>query len=912
MTRYYIFLLVVLLASGQAYAQPTVLDNKINDGIFAGGSATQLRKAAEKATEQGDHFAAMKYYEQALLKDTTEANLLAYADAAERVFGYEQAVEAYRTVVLRGYPRSTQAEFRMAGVYYKLGRYEEAGALYDRIALGTSSPELKAAAVKGTEDAIWAIGSQKDSEYEISIEHLGESINTESSEFGPLKVGDTLYFSSLRAPFDDDKHRPERVLGKVLLNVTKAGSNYTNLSEINKPSEFTAHTAFNAAGTQMYYNICKYETGGEVVCDLYLRAKDEKGAWSEPVKLPEIINTPGKSTTQPSIGFDKLTGQEVLFYVSDKDGGKGGRDIYSINILADGSYGLPSALTAINTTQDDVTPFFHKNTGVLYFSSNGHRSLGGYDIYRTRGSGLTWSEPDHIAAPINSSSNDLYYTVTDNGYDAYFASNRPGSLYYDTVGCCYDLYRADLFKPEAIVQTYHRVTGAQLTGTRLQIIPITDTKVNPSQQDLEGFERNVEVGLAQSYRLIVDKPGFDTDTLEFTTDKNPWREPLVKKLYLQPMQVELIANSFERATKAALYGTTFEFTDLGLVTSEGTLATVKSEAERFQRENVANTVNTFARRLEFNHRYMVLVRKDGYTIDSVTVSTEGLTKSTTITRDLFLAKGGLAFEALSYDASTGYHLSGVRFRLVERPGIIQDERTIEASNQFLSGIGYSRSYCVVAEKEGFSADSTCFTTNDLSRTEMTKITKKLYLRPAGLFPLVVYFDNDEPSKRSNATVTKKTYDVTYQDYVSRRSAFEQQSPDGVVAIGDFFEREVKAGWDKLNALHSIILKELQSGNVVELEVNGYASPRAKSDYNRKLTSRRSSSIYNHFEQAQGGAFRQYMQTNKLVFVPVPQGEETAQPGISDSIPDEKNSIYTVAASRERRATIKQMRVIPRK
>jgi hypothetical protein len=911
MNRQFLISTLFLLSFGFAMAQPTVLENKVNDGNYAGGSVASIIKAAEEAKDKGDHFTAFKYYEAALQKDSSEANFMAYGAAAEHMFGFEQAIAAYQQVIMRGMPRAQKAEFQLAGIYYQQARYEEAGALYDKIALDATSL-LSGDAKKRSEDCIWAANVKNDSDFEIPVNRLGESINTEFSEFAPFPVGDSLYFSSLRFPRDDDKHKPARVLGKVLVNISAQGGNYTNITEINKTLEFTAHTAFSRDKNSMYYTICDYANvnSGDIVCQIYKRNRDAKGGWSEPERLPDVVNTPGKSTTQPSIGYDKLAGHEVLFFVSDKTGGKGQRDIYSSLILADGTYGVPQNLSDINTEKDDITPFYHQTTGDLYFSSNGLRTLGGYDIFKTKSDGMKWAMPDFLPAPINSCSNDLYYALSDNGLDAYFASNRVGSLYYDTIGCCYDLYKADLFRPEVIVQTYHRETKAQLTGTQIQILPVQDMSASQSTYDLDGFERNLEVGMARTYRVIASKNGYDTDTLTFTTDKDPWRQIRYEKLYLTPMRVNLIADSYNRFDKSALNGTTFEFTDLGLVTAAGTLASVKSEAERTQRENLTETSNRFARSLEFNHRYMVLVRKNGYTIDSVMVSTEGLTKTTTISKDLFLAKGGLAFEALSYDASTGFNLNGVSFRLVEKASGSADARTLDASNLFTSQIAFGKAYCVVAEKAGFSPDSVCFNTNNLSTIDFTKITKKLYLRPAGLFPVVVYFDNDEPNKRTNAKSTKKAYGNTYEDYVTRRSQFEQNSPDGAEAIASFFEKDVAGGWLKLQKLNSIILAELQSGKIVELEISGYASPRAQSDYNRNLTQRRTSSVENHFEKSDSGVFATYIKSGKLRFVPTPNGEENAQSGISDSIPDEKNSIYTVAASRERRAQVTNMRILP--
>jgi tetratricopeptide (TPR) repeat protein len=899
------FSLLTLVAIAQGPS--TVLENKVNDGNFAGGSPAALKKAAEKAAQEGDLFAAMKYYQIALTKDSSEANLLAFAHAAESVFGYDEAIGAYKTVIQRAYPQATMAEFKLAGIYFKQGRYEEAGALYDKIALSATG-EQAAQAKKMADDCIWAETAQSNSDLDIKINHLGEEVNSEYSEFAPLKLADTLYFSSLKFPFESDKHKPQRLLSKVLKNVTSPTSNNTDVSVINRGQDFTAHTSLNLAGNTMYYTICSYTSAGEVDCQIYRKMRLENGNWSDAEKLNESINTPGSSTTQPNIGFDRLTNQEVLFYVSDRTGGKGERDIWSASILADGTFGQPVNLSSINTDKDDITPFYHRNTGVLYYSSNGLQSLGGYDIYRVRGNGLTWSEPDHLVAPINSSSNEIYYTLTDDGYNGYFASNRPGSLYYDTIGCCYDIYHADMYKPELVLMPFHKITGESLTGTRLILIP---TKPENENRDLivEGIEHKLNPALGETYTAIFEKEGFESDTLVFVTANDPWKELRREKLYLTPSSINLIAYSFEKASEAVLNGTTYTFEDLGLVTSEGTLATSKSTEEKFERKTLAPDLNTFSKKLEFNHRYRIYMKKDGYTVDSVLVSTEGMKKSQTIIKNLFLGRGGLILEGFAHNKFTGESLPGVTFSVFEDPNLLLDRKTNDTNNDYHSGIAFGKSYMLIAQKEGFESDTVRFTSNNYSPTEFSKITKKLYLRPAGLFPVILYYDNDEPTKRTTSRMTSKSYEKTYFDYQSRKSAFQQTSPDGGSEITDFFDNRVKEGWERLQELSTIILKELQSGSIVELEVSGFASPRANSNYNRNLTSRRIVCISNHFRQFQNGVFRPYIDKNKLRFVTVPQGEELAPQGISDIIADEKNSIYSVAASKERRAQIVRMNIL---
>ena len=123
-------------------------------------------------------------------------------------------------------------------------------------------------------------------------------------------------------------------------------------------------------------------------------------------------------------------------------------------------------------------------------------------------------------------------------------------------------------------------------------------------------------------------------------------------------------------------------------------------------------------------------------------------------------------------------------------------------------------------------------------------------------PLALYFDNDEPDKRTRRTSTKKSYETTYLRYYDRKGEYQREyarplSEDDVaeaeLLIDDFFEQKVKKGYDFLFRFSEILLQRLEAGEEVEIFIKGFTSPRAKSDYNLALSKRRISSLRNHFD-----------------------------------------------------------------
>jgi tetratricopeptide (TPR) repeat protein len=186
-----------------------------------------------------------------------------------------------------------------------------------------------------------------------------------------------------------------------------------------------------------------------------------------------------------------------------------------------------------------------------------------------------------------------------------------------------------------------------------------------------------------------------------------------------------------------------------------------------------------------------------------------------------------------------------------------------------------------------------------------------------LLPLKVYFDNDEPDKRTYKTRTIKSYTQSYNEYILRESVFYDKYVEGLsleyrsealANLVGFFNNDVRKGYADLQTASFMILSNLELGKNITIQVKGYTSPRAKSTYNQNLAQRRTSSLLNYFNQFLDGAFLSYIQSGQLRIIELPIGETTAPTDISDSLTDEKNSIYSPGASEERRAEVVAVKI----
>jgi tetratricopeptide (TPR) repeat protein len=185
-------------------------------------------------------------------------------------------------------------------------------------------------------------------------------------------------------------------------------------------------------------------------------------------------------------------------------------------------------------------------------------------------------------------------------------------------------------------------------------------------------------------------------------------------------------------------------------------------------------------------------------------------------------------------------------------------------------------------------------------------------------PIALYFENDCPDPKSKAEQTTLNYEETFVQYQQQFPAYlkgVQQSRDSETALAlstelqRFFDQEVLKGMQDLAIFREQVWQQLQQGMEVSILVQGFASPLAKSDYNVHLTKRRIDAIKNYFEEVDNGKFAAYMQGDqaRLLFVEVPMGEFQAKKEVSDNYYDQRNSVYSAAASKERRIEIIELR-----
>ncbi len=260
------------------------------------------------------------------------------------------------------------------------------------------------------------------------IHKMNANINTEFPEYLPILSPDmnTLYFTrriQQREDFYKSSRQPD---GKWALPVLDEWWN-TQLNE--------GAISFSADGNTAIYTRCGInENIGE--CDLYESIWDGQ-VWSKPKNLGPIINSEFWDS-QPSLSADG----RFLFFVSNRHGGFGGKDIWYAKKDSKGQWNPPqNAGPIINTILDEVTPFIHPDGLNLYFSSEGHPGFGGLDVFRSSLQADNWSNPENIGKQINTKKDESCLTVAFDGKTAHYSQIYPDP---ETKSMVADLYEVEL------------------------------------------------------------------------------------------------------------------------------------------------------------------------------------------------------------------------------------------------------------------------------------------------------------------------------------------------------------------------------------------------------------------------------------------------------------------------------------
>jgi outer membrane protein OmpA-like peptidoglycan-associated protein len=255
----------------------------------------------------------------------------------------------------------------------------------------------------------------------VAIENAGSNVNTKFHEYSPLisADGNTMIFTSNRSE-DDYKIKSGTNFEDIYLSY-KTGGTWGPPRKISANINSKFHDAAASLSPDEKTLFLYYEDGaGDIYTSTF-----ENGGWSKPTPLNKNINTPMFWETSACVSADG----KKLFFTSNRPGGKGELDIYMSELDANGNWGKAVNLgPTINTPAHEDSPFIHPDGVTLYFSSDGHPTMGSNDIFKSEFKNGKWTKPVNLGYPVNSIEYDGFFSISRDKKTAFYSTIREEGL----------------------------------------------------------------------------------------------------------------------------------------------------------------------------------------------------------------------------------------------------------------------------------------------------------------------------------------------------------------------------------------------------------------------------------------------------------------------------------------------------
>lgn len=528
-------MLILLTSSIQAFAQ----------------TPYQYVARGDKELLDGYPQSAQFYYKKALGIDTfmVEANFkMGEAYRAQR--NYKRAAKSYeRCAELDDKDEFPEALFWKGMMLKQIGEYSLAKrSLQHFLAIYNLRDDFYRGARDEITSCDWAMQHLNDTAF-FSVFTPDTGLNTIHAEMSPTWLDtNTLYFSTMRYESDEVK-KNESVFVEMKKAVRDTAGWVIEPLDVLVMDEsmHVGNGSFSSDSSQFFYTKCSDPSN----CEIFRIRKNDSG-WSDPERLGSPINENGSTNTQPVLS--SFNGEDILYFVSDRNSGKGGFDIWYVPFKnGEPTTRLRNAGTRINTKGNEITPWFDPADTTFYFSSNRHNGFGGYDVFKSKGEPGRSNPIENAGTELNGPADDYYFRFNKKDSLGYFASNRiSGVKESGNETCCNDLYKIRIAPiPEDTIAPPLPIDTLDSIAPDTVIIASVDTfEIPETVEELQDL-------LPISLYFHNDRP--DPRTFETTTKLN-YAETIDEYKGLEEEYLAVIADAaLDDTTKYAMYQRTKVF-----------------------------------------------------------------------------------------------------------------------------------------------------------------------------------------------------------------------------------------------------------------------------------------------------------------------------------------------------------------
>jgi hypothetical protein len=602
--------------------------------------------------------------------------------------------------------------------------------------------------------------------------------------------------------------------------------------------------------------------------------------------LPPSINQPDSNTAFSSISPD---GKGIYYCQCKKINDLEVRcDMYYRSRQAGNVYGQPLKLSinqpGYTTTQPSIGLDPKTGATCLYFSSDRKGGNGKMDIWygKIQPNGDV-TDATNLSA-LNTASDDVTPFFHDRTKKLYFSSNgleRFGG---------YDIYKTSI-----------------KNGNWVAPQPLSNN-TNSSYDDLY---------------YVLNERG---DKAVFASNRwgatyiEPQKEACCFDLYEQKIDLsfKIIVHTFNKLDSTDLTGTKVVIYE---VQPNGVNKPVV-----FSQINAQG--NEFVYNAERGKKYFVEGTKAGYDNDEAMIDAVSIDDTVQVLeQDLYLSPISIDLTVLTLCAADttlkklpALDQCTMHFYELTNKGdtVLLEKKYNDKSNSFFYKIENNKTFVLVASHKGFNPRTDTIVINDdaiIANSRHLIFDMPLTTFSLSDIPTIrLFFDNGKPGINSERKDTTSTsYDQMFTKYYSLKDSFINKYTSTLTGndkfvrakeIDDFFQRIVKKGYDDLDKLEILLVQRLKEGLTLELEIQGYASPKGPALFNELLSKRRIVCVKNFFRNFQNGVLKPYLDKKQLILHRLPMGEPKDTRNIPEAqMKDKRESIYSIKASTERRVEI---------
>ena len=511
-----------------AHAQQAILSTKSN-------KAADLYRKAQQYVAARDLKKAINALDEAIKKDPNFGEAYIKAAGLYKMSGNVQTTYEYYKKGLAVLPYSPA----LAGEYYNFadlafdaGDYNLARQYFDFYVKSNPKNSKTLAYAQHQLKNIQFAEEARKRPVIFNPNRMGAPLNKFQLQYFPALTATKTYLV-FTARNSDNPQADEDLY--VSVKQDNVWSEPVSISEnINSPSnEGTA--SISGDGKTLVFSSCN-RPGSFGDCDLYISLRNGN-IWSKPVNLGRLVNSAAWDS-QPCLSADGRT----LYFSSDRGkGGKGREDIWVTRLQEDDTWSAPENVgEPVNTAGSETAPFLHASGSTLYFSSNGHIGMGGADIYKSNFTNQTWSQPENLGYPLNTSANEASFFITPDNTKGYY-SRLELQQNNKKVASLFEFEVPPVWKSKEISTfAQGRVFDAQTKkplGANVQLYDLnTDQLVQQVHSDDENGTYTVVLNEGKQYGMFVNAKRYLIKSISFDYTSKKEFNPLTLDIYLDPIE----------------------------------------------------------------------------------------------------------------------------------------------------------------------------------------------------------------------------------------------------------------------------------------------------------------------------------------------------------------------------------------